>query len=252
MSGHSKWSTIKRKKGAADAKRGKLFSKLIREITVAARSGGDPDGNPRLRRAMDIAKAANMPNDNIERAIKKGSGADADATQYEEFSLEGYGPGGTAILMEVLTDNRNRTLAEVRHGLSKNGGSLGEPGCVAWIFEKKGLIRVSKTAQPDEDTLMESALEAGAEDLRDEGDYWEIITEPAGFEEVRDKTKAANIEIMEAEISAIPKNSVKLAGKDAEQMIKLLDVLEDQDDTQHVYSNMDISDDEMQRISQIV
>lgn len=252
MSGHSKWSTIKRKKGAIDAKRGKIFSKIIREITVAARQGADPDGNSRLRRAMDIARAANMPNDNIERAIKKGSGADAEAANYEEFSLEGYGPGGTAVLIEVLTDNRNRTLAEIRHALSKNNGNLGEPGCVAWIFEKKGLIRVSKDTQPDEDSLMELALDAGAEDLKDEGPYWEIITDPHVFEEVRDNIKAANIDIMEAEVSAVPKDTVEVHGKEAERMIKLLDALDDQDDTQHVYSNMDISDEEMQRVSDLV
>ena len=235
-----------------DAKRGKLFSKLIREITVAARHGADPDGNPRLRRAMDTAKTANMPNDNIDRAIKKGSGADADATAYEEFALEGYGPGGAAILIEVLTDNRNRTLAEVRHALSKNGGSLGEPGCVAWIFSKKGVLRFSKEQCPDEDRLMESALECGAEDLKDEGDYWEVLTDIPSFEEVRDKLKQAELEPYESEITALPKNSVDLEGKDAEQMLKLIDAVDDQDDTQHIYSNMDISNAEMQRISQMV
>ncbi len=253
MSGHSKWSTIKRKKGAADAKRGKLFSKLIREIAVAARSGGgDPDGNPRLRRAIDTAKAANMPNDNIDRAIKKATGADGDGTQYEEFALEGYGPGGAAVLIEVMTDNRNRTLAEIRHAMSKNGGSLGEPGCVAWIFEKKGVFRFSKEQYREEEALMESALEAGAEDFRDESEYWEVICEVSAFDSVRDELKGNNLEAFEAEITAIPKNSVDLNGKDAEQMLRLLDALEDQDDTQNVYANMDISDEEMQRISQMV
>lgn len=253
MSGHSKWSTIKRKKGAADAKRGKVFSKAIREITVAARQGGsDPSANPRLRRAMDAAKAANMPSDNIERAIKKATGGDGEGAQFEEFTLEGYGPGGVALLLEVLTDNRNRSLAEIRHCLSKNNGSLGEPGCVAWIFEKKGVLRVSKDKHPNEDTLMESALEAGADDLKDEGEYWEILTDPGSFEQIRDKLTAASIESFESEISALPKNTVHLSGKDAEQMLKLVEALEDQDDTQHIYSNVDISDDEMQRISQLV
>lgn len=250
MSGHSKWSTIKRKKGAADAKRGNLFSKLIREISVAARQGGgDLGGNPRLRRAIDLAKAANMPGDNIERAIKKGTGEDTEAASFEEFSLEGYGPGGAAILIEVLTDNRNRTLAEVRHTMSKNGGNLGEPGCVAWIFEKKGVIRLSKDKYPEENMLMESALEAGAEDLKDEGNYWEVITDPSSFEEVRNEIHQSGLESFESEITAVPKNSVVLSGKDAVQVLKLVDALEDQDDTQHVYSNMDISDEEMERIA---
>ena len=250
MSGHSKWSTIKRKKGAADAKRGKLFSRLAREIMVAARSGGDPGGNPRLRRAVDDARAANMPNDNISRAIKKGTGELAGET-LEEFTLEGYGPGGAALLIEVMTDNRNRTLAEIRHVMSKNGGSLGEPGCVAWIFEKKGILRYSKDGQSEE-RLMETSLDAGAEDIRDEGNCWEVITSLNGFDEVRTKLTTAVADPNETEITAIPKNQVALSGKDAEQMLKLIDALEDQDDTQNVYSNMDISDDEMERISELV
>ncbi len=249
MSGHSKWSTIKRKKGAIDAKRGKIFTKMIREITVAAREGGpDPEGNPRLRRAMDTAKAANMPNDNMNRAIKKATGAGADANSYEEITLEGYGPGGIAILIEALTDNRNRTLAEIRHALSKNGGSMGEPGCVAWMFEKKGIIRFSKEKYPEEDQLMEPAIEAGAEDLKDEGEVWEVITEMVAFDAVRKALEDAGFEPTEAELAALPKDSIEIAGKEAEQMMKLLEAVEDQDDTQNVYSNMDISEEEMEKM----
>lgn len=250
MSGHSKWSTIKRKKGAADAKRGKIFSRLAREIMVAARSGGDPGGNPRLRRAMDDARAANMPNDNIIRAIKKGTGELAGES-IEEFTLEGYGPGGAALLIEVMTDNRNRTLAEIRHAMSKNGGSLGEPGCVAWIFQKKGILRYDKSAQSEE-ALMEQSLEAGAEDISDEGDCWEVVTSLGEFDSVRNKLTEANFPPNETEVTALPKNTVALTGKDAEMMLKLIDALEDQDDTQNVYSNMDISDAEMERISELV
>lgn len=250
MSGHSKWSTIKRKKGAADAKRGKIFSRLAREIMVAARSGGDPSGNPRLRRAMDDARAANMPNDNIVRAIKKGTGELAGEA-IEEFTLEGYGPGGAALLIEVMTDNRNRTLAEIRHVMSKNGGSLGEPGCVAWIFQKKGILRYPKASQSEE-ALMEKSLEAGAEDISDEGDCWEVVTPLGEFESVRSKLTEADCSPNETEVTAIPKNTVALSGKDAEMMLKLIDSLEDQDDTQHVYSNMDITDEEMERISEMV
>lgn len=251
MSGHSKWSTIKRKKGAADAKRGKLFSKLIREITVAARmGGGDPDGNPRLRRAMDTAKAANMPSDNMIRAIKKGTG-ELEGASYEETTLEGYGPGGAAVLMEILTDNRNRSLAELRHLISKNDGNLGEPGCVAWLFEKKGVLRFNKEDYQEE-ALMEAALEAGAEDLHDEGNQWEVITDPGSYEAVNEALQAKDIKAVEAEITAIPKNTVAITGKDAERMLRLMDALEDHEDVQHVYSNMDIPDEEMERISQQV
>jgi len=250
MSGHSKWSTIKRKKGAVDAKRGKIFSRLAREITVAAKSGGDPSGNPRLRRAMDIAKSANMPSDNMIRAIKKGTGELA-GEQIDEFNLEGYGPGGAAILIEVMTDNRNRSLAEIRHLMSKNGGSLGEPGCVAYIFEKKGVIQLPKEGL-SEDILMEKALEAGAEDIHDEGDYWEVLTDVSDFDSVRKKLTDDGLTASEAEITALPKNTVTLTGKDAEHMLKLIDTLEDQDDTQNVYANMNISDNEMERISEMV
>ena len=250
MSGHSKWSTIKRKKGAADAKRGKVFSRLAREIMVAARSGGDPSSNARLRRAMDIAKAANMPGDNINRAIKKGTG-ELGGEQIEEFSLEGYGPGGAALLIEVMTDNRNRSLAEIRHLMNKSGGSLGEPGCVAWLFEKKGILRYEK-ANASEETLMEQSLEAGAEDMKDEGDCWEVLTDLSDVDVVRNKLVDAQLTPAETEITAIPKNTVTLNGKDAEHMLKLIDALEEQDDVQNVYANMDISDQEMERISEMV
>ena len=248
MSGHSKWSTIKRKKGAADAKRGKMFSRLAREIMVAARSGGDPNGNPRLRRAMDLAKAANMPGDNINRAIKKGTG-ELGGEQIEEFSLEGYGPGGAALLIEVMTDNRNRSLAEIRHLMSKNGGSLGEPGCVAWLFEKKGILRYEKS-KTAEDTLMEKSLDAGAEDMKDEGDCWEVLTDLSDVDVILNKLVESKLAPTETEITAVPKNTVALSGKEAESMLKLIDALEEHDDVQNVYANMDISDQEMERISE--
>ncbi len=241
MSGHSKWSTIKRKKSAQDAKRGKIFTKLIREITVAARmGGGDPSGNPRLRAAIASARAVNMPKDNIERAIKKGTGELAGYT-LEEAIYEGYGPGGVAILIEALTDNRNRTTAELRYILNKHGGSLGEAGCVAWMFEKKGLI-VFNRDEVDEDEIMEIALEAGAEDIREEDDQLEVVTLQADFEEVKKAFDEQNIKYELAEISMIPQNTVKLDNKQAEQMIKLMDALEDSDDVQKVYANFDIDE----------
>lgn len=251
MSGHSKWSTIKRKKGAADAKRSKTFSKIIREITVAARSGGgDINGNPRLRHVVDLAKESNMPQDNITRAIKKGTG-ELEGVSFEEHTLEGYGPGGVALLLEIMTDNKNRTLSELRNLLSKNGGRLGEPGCVAWIFEKKGIIRFDKKNCPEE-ALLEASLEAGAEDLQDEGDCWEVITEPAALDTVRQALTQKKLISQEKEIAAIPKNTVALTGKDAEIMIKLVEAIEDHDDVQHIYSNMNIPDTELERISQMV
>ncbi len=241
MSGHSKWSTIKRKKSAQDAKRGKIFTKLIREITVAARmGGGDPSGNPRLRAAIASARAVNMPKDNIERAIKKGTGELAGYT-LEEAIYEGYGPGGVAILIEALTDNRNRTTAELRYILNKHGGSLGEAGCVAWMFEKKGLI-VFNRDEVDEDEIMEIALEAGAEDIREEDDQLEVVTLQADFEEVKKAFDEQNIKYELAEMSMIPQNTVKLDNKQAEQMIKLMDALEDSDDVQKVYANFDIDE----------
>ena len=242
MSGHSKWSTIKHKKGAADAKRGKIFTKLIKEITVAARmGGGDPDANPRLRSAIAAAKSQNMPKDNLERAIKKGTG-ELEGVEYEELTYEGYGPGGVAVLVECLTDNKNRTIADVRYIFSKAGGNIGTDGCVAWMFDKKGLISVDKSVT-DEDTLMEVALEAGAEDVKDEGDCFEVITEPNDFDTVKEAVEAANIEYQMAEVTMIPQTETELEGKEAEQMVKFMEALEDCDDIQNFHTNADISDD---------
>ncbi|MFZ2041822.1 MAG: YebC/PmpR family DNA-binding transcriptional regulator, partial [Desulfobacterales bacterium] len=225
MSGHSKWSTIKHKKGAADAKRGKIFTRLIKEITVAARmGGGDINANPRLRGAIAAAKTENMPKDNIDRAIKKGTG-ELEGVSYEESTYEGYGPGGAAVLLESLTDNKNRAVADIRHIFAKNGGNLGENGCVAWMFDKKGYINVEKTAV-DEDTLMEAVLEAGAEDVRDDGDNFEIITAPDDFEAVKEAVEKAQIPYSEAEVTMLPQTSANLTGKDAEKMIRLMDMLE--------------------------
>lgn len=242
MSGHSKWSSIKHKKGAADAKRGKIFTKLIKEITVAARmGGGDPDGNPRLRAAIAAAKAENMPKENIERGIKKGTG-ELEGQSYEETSYEGYGPGGVAVLVDCLTDNKNRTVAEVKHLFDRNGGSLGEPGCVSWIFEKKGLIVLDKD-QVEEEKLFDLALEAGAEDVREEDSEFEVLTDPSDFEAVKKAIDDAGLPFTLAEISMIPKNTVKLEGKKAQQMMSLMEGLEDHDDVSNVYANFDISDD---------
>jgi len=249
MSGHSKWSTIKRKKGAIDAKRGKIFTKIIKEVTLAARlGGGDPEANARLRQAILSAKEENMPKDNIERAIKKGTGTGADAVNYEEITYEGYGPGGVAVMVEVMTDNKNRTVAEIRHIFSKHGGNLGENGCVSWIFEKKGSIVLDKTTVL-EDELMEMALEAGAQDVREEGEEFEIITDPASFEVVRNAIDKQRIKYIEAKIGLIPQNTVKLDAGKAEQMLKMLEKLEDNDDVQNVYANFDIDDDVMERLS---
>lgn len=246
MSGHSKWSTIKRKKGAADAKRGKVFTKLIREIATAARmGGGDPNSNPRLRLAVDKARAANMPKDNIDRAIKKGTGEDDDGSRYEEVVYEGYGPGGVAILLETLTDNRNRTVGEVRHVLGKHGGNLGESGCVSFLFDKKGAIRFERGAVPDGDALLEAALEAGAEDVEEGDDVLQVTTTPAEFESVREALCGAGFESNDAEITLEPSTTVKLEGPDAETMLKLADALDDLDDVQNVHANFDISDDEL-------
>jgi YebC/PmpR family DNA-binding regulatory protein len=247
MSGHSKWSTIKRKKGATDAKRGKVFTKLIKEITVAARfGGGDPDANPRLRTAIAAAKTENMPKDNIDRAIKKGTG-ELEGRAYEEVHYEGYGPGGAAVLVESLTDNKNRTVADIRHLFSKSGGSLGEAGCVFWMFDKKGFFVLEKTAV-SEDTLMEVALDAGAEDIREEDDTFEVITSPEDFEEVKKALEAKGLECVLAEITMLPSSTVKLEGKEAEQMLRLVDGLEDSDDVQKVYSNFDISEKTLEEI----
>ena len=247
MAGHNKWSSIKHKKGAADAKRGKIFTKLIKEITVAARmGGGDPDANPRLRHAISQAKANNMPKDNLERAIKKGTG-ELEGVNYEEIVYEGYGPGGVAVLVECLTDNRNRTIAEVRHMFGKAGGNVGTDGCVSWMFDKKGLISVSREAA-DEDTLMELALEAGAEDFKEEADSFDIITEPPDFDAVKDAVDEAQIKYDLAEITMIPQNMTKIEGKEAEQMIKFMEVLDDCDDIQKFYTNADIPDEAFENI----
>ncbi|MBM3264295.1 MAG: YebC/PmpR family DNA-binding transcriptional regulator [candidate division Zixibacteria bacterium] len=241
MSGHSKWSTIKRKKEKNDAARGKVFTKLIKEITVAARqSGGDIEANVRLRAAVLAARAENMPQANIERAIARGTG-DLEGVTYEEVTYEGYGPGGVALLIEALTDNRNRTTPEIRHAFSKHGGNMGESGCVAWMFDQKGLIVVNKSGI-DEDDLMTIALEAGAEDIRDEEETFDIVTAPVDFEQVRSRLSQNGIEPERAEISRIPQTTVEVEGKDAEQMVRLMEILEDHDDVQHVYANFDIDD----------
>ncbi|MFP3911025.1 MAG: YebC/PmpR family DNA-binding transcriptional regulator [Desulfobacteraceae bacterium] len=247
MSGHSKWSSIKHKKGAADAKRGKIFTKLIKEITVAARmGGGDPDGNPRLRTAIAAAKAENMPKENIERAIKKGTG-ELEGVSYEETSYEGYGPGGVAVLIECLTDNKNRTVADVKHLFERHGGNLGEPGCVAWMFEKKGLVVLEKD-KVNEDDLIDLALEAGAEDVTEGEAEFEVIVAPQDFEAVKKAIEDAALPYIVAEISMIPQNVVKLEGKKAQQMITLTQALEDHDDVSHVYANFDIPDEVMEAL----
>lgn len=246
MSGHSKWHTIKHKKGALDAKRGKIFTKLIKEITVAARTGGtgDVDSNARLRKAVTDAKAQNMPNDTIDRAIKRGTG-ELEGVNYDEITYEGYGPNGVAVLVETMTDNRNRTVAEIRHVFSKNGGNMGEAGSVAWMFDKKGYLVIDKTAM-GEDALFEVVIEAGADDMQDEGDVYEIFTAPEAFDAVHDAIKAAGIEPQAAEISMIPQNYIKLEGGDAKTMMKLYDALDDNDDVQKVYANFDIDESEME------
>ncbi|HMK34892.1 MAG TPA: YebC/PmpR family DNA-binding transcriptional regulator [Desulfomonilaceae bacterium] len=248
MSGHNKWSTIKHKKGAADAKRGKMFSKLIKEITIAARmGGGDADGNPRLRTAINAARAANMPKDNVERAVKRGTG-EIEGVNYEEVIYEGYGPGGVAVLVEALTDNKNRTVAEIRHIFDKYTGNLGESGCVAWMFDKKGMI-VLPQAGLDEDEVMELALESGAQDVKVEADTFEITTDPGDFETVRRaiETKGWKTELVE--VTMIPQTTVKLEGKKAEQMLKMMDALDDNEDLQRVFANFDISEEDMMKLS---
>ncbi len=247
MSGHSKWSSIKHKKGAADARRGQIFTKLIREITVAARmGGGDPEGNARLRAAIAAAKAENMPKENIERGIKKGTG-ELEGTVYEESSYEGYGPGGVAVLVDCLTDNKNRTVADVKHLFERNGGSLGEPGCVAWMFEKKGYISVEKD-EVEEEKLLNLALEAGAEDVREEDVEFEIITAPTDFEAVKNAIVQAGLPFTAAEVTMLPKNTVRLEGKKAQQMVNLMQGLEDHDDVSHVYANFDIPDEVLEAL----
>ncbi len=247
MSGHSKWATIKHKKAATDAKRGKVFSKLIKEITVAARlGGGDAAANPRLRTVMLKARDANVPADNIKRAIQKGTG-ELPGVSYEEVGYEGYGPGGVAVLVEVLTDNRNRTVSEVRHLFSKYNGNLGETGCVSWMFEMQGLVSIDKSAV-DEERLLELALEAGADDVKDEGSSFDVTMDPSVFEQVKQVLEKAGISYSFAEITKIPQSTVQLEGKAAEQMLKLLAVLEDNDDVNAVHANFDIDDEVIERM----
>jgi YebC/PmpR family DNA-binding regulatory protein len=248
MSGHSKWSSIKHKKAARDAKRGKVFTKLIKEITIAARlGGGDINANPRLRTAVLTAKAQSMPNDNIDRAIKKGTG-ELGGGQLEQVAYEGYGPAGVALIMDVLTDNRNRTVSEIRFLLSKSGGNLGESGCVAWMFRKRGIITIDKHAA-DEDKLIELALEAGAEDVVSDDDSYQVITPPDKFAAVRDALEAVKIPLGTAELTMIPENTVKVTGHQAEQVLKLMEELEDHDDVQSVAANFDIDEEEMAQFS---
>jgi YebC/PmpR family DNA-binding regulatory protein len=248
MSGHSKWATIKHKKGALDAKRGKIFTRLIKEITIAARSGGgDPDGNPRLRSAIAAAKAENMPAENIKRAVQRGTG-EIPGLQYEEISFEGYGPGGVAVIVDCTTDNRNRAVSEIRHTFSKNGGNLGEPNSVRFMFAKKGVIAVLKEAA-DEDKLMGIVLEAGGEDLNDEGDTWEIITEPNAWEAVATAVKDAGIETVLSEVTMVASTYTKLEGAPAAQCIRLLEALEDNDDVQNVYSNFDMDAKQLEEVA---
>ena len=247
MSGHNKWSSIKHKKAATDAKRGKIFTKLIKEITVAARSGGgDESANPRLRSAIQAAKSENMPKENIERAIKKGTG-ELEGVHYEESIYEGYGPGGAAVLVESLTDNKNRTVADIRSIFGKNGGSLGENGCVAWMFNKKGYLAIERKFVGEE-KLMEIALEAGAEDIREEDGTFEIITAPGDFEAVKEAIENASIPYTDAEVTMLPQNTTNLAGREAEQMLRLMELLDDCDDVQKVYTNADIPEEVMENM----
>ena len=245
MSGHSKWATIKHKKGALDAKRGKIFTRLLREIAVAAKGGGNPDSNARLRTAVLAAKAENMPQDNIKRAIQRGTG-ELEGVNYEEISFEGYGPGGVAIIVDVMTDNRNRAVSEIRHAFSKHGGNLGESGSVRFMFSKKGLIAIEKDAASEEQ-LMDIVLEHGGEDLNDEGETWEIVTDPHSLEAVATAVKAAGIAILSSEVTMLASTYTKLEGSAANQMLRLLEVLEDCDDTQNVYSNFDMDADQMEQ-----
>ncbi len=248
MSGHSKWATIKHKKAATDAKRGAKFTRIIKEITIAARQGGgDADSNPRLRTAVLAAKAENMPADNIKRAIQRGTG-ELPGVQYEELTLEGYGPGGAAMLLQVTTDNRNRTISELRHLLSKGGGNLGEAGSVAWMFQKRGAISIPKEAI-GEDDLMALVLDAGADDLKDDGGSWEVLTPPEAFDQVLEAVKGKPLEPANAEVAMIPQNYVKVEGKEAEQTLKLLEALEDHEDVQHVWSNFDVDESQLANVS---
>jgi YebC/PmpR family DNA-binding regulatory protein len=248
MSGHSKWHSIKYKKAAQDAKRGKMFTKIIRELSVAARMGGaEPDANPRLRKAISDAKAINMPSDNIKKAIMKGTGQ-LEGVSYEEVAYEGYGPGGVAIYVEVVSDNKNRTVSELRHIFSKNGGNIGESGCVAWMFKRKGYIVVERS-KASEDDLLEIATEAGAEDLREDGSNYEIFTPPEDYEKVVESLKNSSIEIAASNLGYIPQNYIKLEGKQAQQLLRLMEELEDHDDVQHVWANFDIDEEEIAKYS---
>jgi YebC/PmpR family DNA-binding regulatory protein len=245
MSGHSKWATIKHKKAATDAKRGKVFTKIIRELTIATRTGGaDPDTNPRLRTAILSAKAENMPNDNIERAIQRGAGT-LEGETLDEVTFEGYGPGGVGVLVQVVTSNRNRIVSEVRHLFSKNGGNMAETGAVGWMFERKGDILVPKESA-DEDKMMNIVLDAGADDLSDDGSHWAVVTPPESMEKVREALIAAGITPSSAEVAWVPKNTVKLTGAQAQQMLRMMEALEDHDDVQKVYANFDIDEKEIQ------
>ena len=245
MSGHSKWATIKHKKGALDAKRGKIFTRLLKEIAVAAKGGGNPDSNARLRTAVLAAKAENMPQENIKRAILRGTG-ELECVNYEEISFEGYGPGGVAIIVDVMTDNRNRAVSEIRHAFSKIGGNLGESGSVRFMFSKKGIIAVEKSAAAEEQ-LMDIVLEHGGEDLNDEGDTWEILTDPASYDAVLAAVKAAGVPTVMNEVTMVASTYTKLEGGTANQMVRLLEVLEDLDDTQNVYSNFDMDTEQMEQ-----
>ena len=248
MSGHSKWSTIKHKKGAADAKRGKIFTKVIKEVTTAARlGGGDPEGNPRLRKAIDLAKAANMPADNLERAIKKGTG-ELEGVVYEELMYEGYGPEGVAVVIECMTDNKKRTVADIRHLFTKYNGNLGENGCVAWMFDKIGLIVIDKP-RTTEEQLMEIAIEAGAEDIIEENEVFEVHTSVENFDAVSNAISQADIETTSSELTRLPQSTVRLEGKPARTMLKLYTLLDDHEDVQNVYANFDIDDDIMENFS---
>ena len=245
MSGHSKWHSIKHKKGAADAKRGKLFTRIIKELTVAARDGGgDPDSNPRLRTVIADAKAANMPADNIKRAIRRGTGEEPGVS-YEEVTYEGYGPGGVALLLEVLTDNKNRAVGEIRHLLTKHGGNLGSSNSVAWMFDKRGHLLIEKSAA-DEETLMTAAIEAGADDFSDDNGDWEILSAPESFDAVAEAVRALGVEPASAQVAMLPQNFVMLEGKLAQQMLKLIGALDDLDDIRHVWSNFDIDEKEIE------
>lgn len=246
MAGHSKWANIKHRKGAADAKRGKVFTRVAKEITIAARSSGDPDSNPRLRLAIQQARAANMPNDNIQRAIKRGTG-ELEGQNLEEIMLEGYGPGGIGILIECVTDNRNRTVADVRHILSRHGGSMAEAGSVAWNFARKTVIAIAKGDRSEDDVLM-AVIDAGAEDVKEADDTFDIYAPPENFDAVRDALETGGFEISEAKLSFVPNQSVELAGADAGQALKLMDALDDADDVQDIYSNLEVDDEEMAKL----